>query len=77
MELSIKEFEEHHIWKVIVWFLGSPPCFPSNLGMSDGNLIGIVGKEGSCLMGSLINLDKSGNSKVTKNWSCRLGCAYW
>ena len=41
--------------------------FPSNLGMSDGNLVRIGGQAGECLTGSLINLDKSGKFKVAKN----------
>ena len=35
-----------------------------NFGMSDGNFTGMGGHEGLCRMGSLINLDKSGKSKV-------------
>ena len=34
MMSSIKEFEEHHRWKVMMWVLGSSFAFPSNLGMS-------------------------------------------
>ena len=60
---SIKEFEEHHRWKVITRVLGSLFTFPSNLGMPDGNLVGIGGQADECLIGSLINLDKLGNSK--------------
>ena len=64
---SIKEFEEHHRWKVITCVLGSLFNFPSNLGMSDGNLVGIGGQAGECLIGSLINLDKSDKFKVARN----------
>ena len=64
---SIKEFEEHHRWKVITCVLGSSFTFPSNLGMSNGNLFGIRGQVGECLIGSLINSDKSGEFNVAKN----------
>ena len=64
---SIKEFEEHHRWKVITCVLGSSFTFPSNLGMSNGNLVGIGGQAGECLIGSLINLDKSGKFNVARN----------
>ena len=28
--------DEHHRWKVMTWFPGSCPCFPSNFGMLNG-----------------------------------------
>ena len=64
---SIKEFKEHHRWKVMAWVLGSSFAFPSNLGMSEGNLVGIGGQMGECLIGSLNNLDKSGKFRVARN----------
>ena len=64
---SIKEFEEHHRWKVMTWVLGSSFAFPSNLGMSEGNLVGMGGQTSECLIGSLINLDKLGIFNVAKN----------
>ena len=42
---------------------------PLNLGMSDGNLVGTGGHEGSCLTGSFINLDKSSKFNVARNRS--------
>ena len=51
---------------------GSSPVLPSNLGMSDGNLVGIGGHKGSCLTGSFINFDKSGKFKVARNGSLGL-----
>lgn len=51
----------------MTWVLGSSFAFPSNLGMSDGNLVGMGGQTGECLIRSLINLDKSGRFKVAKN----------
>ena len=64
MKSSMREFEEHHKWNVITWFFDLSPCFPSNFGMFDGNFTGMGGHEGLCRMGSLINLDKYGKSKV-------------
>jgi hypothetical protein len=40
-------FEENHKWKAMIWLVGSSPVFPSNLGMSEGILVGIVGHAGS------------------------------
>jgi hypothetical protein len=40
--------EEHHRWKVMTWLAGSSPAFPSKLGMSEGSLVGIAGRVGSC-----------------------------
>ena len=37
--------------------------------MSDGNLVGIGGHEGSCLTRSFINFDKSSNFNVSKKGS--------
>ena len=37
--------------------------------MSNGNLVGIGGHEGSCLTGSFINLDKSGKFNVSRKGS--------
>ena len=64
---SIKEFKEHHRWKVITCVLGSSFAFPSNLGISEGNLVGMGGQAGEFLIRSLINLDKSGKFNVAKN----------
>ena len=79
---SIKEFEEHHRWKVITCVLGSSFTFPSNLGMSDGNLVRIGGQASECLIGSLINLDKSGKFNVARNrifggWTVFQFCWKW
>ena len=37
--------------------------------MFDGNLVGTGGHEGSCLIGSFINLDKSGKFNVARKGS--------
>ena len=42
---------------------------PSNFGMSEGNLVGIDGQEGSCLTGSFITLDKIDKFDVSKKGS--------
>jgi hypothetical protein len=59
-------FEEHHKWKVMIWLVGSSPAFPSNLGMSEGSLVGIVGHVGSCNIGSLVSLVRSGMLREAK-----------
>jgi hypothetical protein len=42
----MREFDEHHKWKVITWLFGSSPDFPSNFGISEGSLAGITGQTG-------------------------------
>jgi len=74
MELSMKEFEEQHRWKVITWLLGYSPGFPSNLGILEGCLEGMGGQKGECCMGSLVNHEISGKSKFPKNKSVLLTC---
>ena len=39
---SINELDEHHKWKFMTCMEGSSPRFLSNLGMSDGNFMGIT-----------------------------------
>ena len=52
--------DEHHRWNVIMWFWGHSPTFPSNLGMSDGSLVGMGGQKAWWRMGSFVNLAKLG-----------------
>jgi hypothetical protein len=59
-------FEEHHRWKVMTWLAGSSLAFPSNLGMSEGNLVGIASHVGSCNIGSLVSLLRSGMLRESK-----------
>jgi hypothetical protein len=59
MESSMMLFEEHHKWKVMIWLERYYPSFPSNLGMSEGSLVGIVGHVGSCNIGSFMSLLRS------------------
>jgi len=66
MELSIKELEEHQRWKVMTWFLGYSPGFPSNFETLDDSLEGIRGQNGACCMGSFVKCEKSSISKVAK-----------
>ena len=81
IDSSFSEFKEHHKWNVVAWAPGSSPTFPSNLGMSDGNLVGTSGHEGSCLTGSFINLDKYGKFNVARNgslgWTGALNVPAW
>jgi hypothetical protein len=59
-------FEENHRWKVMIWLAGYSPAFPSNLGMSDDSLVGIVGHVGSCNIGSFMSLLKYGMLREAK-----------
>jgi hypothetical protein len=70
IESSIKEFDQHHKWKVITWLVGSSLGLSSNFGISKGNLAGIVGQKEECSIGSLVNRDKFGRSRVVRkgNW---------
>jgi hypothetical protein len=58
--------EEHHRWKVMKWLAGSSPAFPSNLGMSEGCLVGIIGHVGSCNIGSFLSLFRFGMLREAK-----------
>jgi hypothetical protein len=40
----MREFDEHHKWKVITLLFGSSPDFPSNFRISEGSLAGITGQ---------------------------------
>jgi hypothetical protein len=64
IESSINEFDEHHKWNVITWLFGSSPGLPSNLWTLKGNLVGITGQKRKCSIGSLVNRDKYGRSRV-------------
>jgi hypothetical protein len=50
----------------MIWLAGSSPSFPSNLGMSEGSLVAIVGHVGLCNMGSLVSLVRSGMLREAK-----------
>jgi hypothetical protein len=58
--------EEHHRWKFMTWLVGSSSAFPSNLGMSEGSLVGIAGHVGSCNIGSFVSLLKSSMLREAK-----------
>jgi hypothetical protein len=47
--------EEQHKWKFMTWLAGSSPAFPSNLGISEGSLVGIASHVGSCNIGSFVS----------------------
>ena len=55
MESSVMEWDEHYMWKDWIWLEGSSPARPLNLGISEGNLVGIAGQPTSWQIGSLIN----------------------
>lgn len=57
--------EEHQRWNDMMWLVGSSATCPSNLGISEGSLVGMVGQVGSWAIGSLINLLRSGKLSPT------------
>jgi hypothetical protein len=59
-------FEENHKWKVMTWLAGSSPDFPSNLGLFEGSLVGILGHVGSCNIGLFVSLLKLGMLRDAK-----------
>ena len=63
------EVDEHHMWKDRTWLVGSSPARPSNLGMSEGSLVGIAGQPTSWRIGSFVNRSKSGKLRPTMKGS--------
>jgi hypothetical protein len=57
----------------MTWLAGSSPAFPSNFGMSEGSLVGIAGHVGSCNIGSLVSLVRSGMLREAKYGICSGG----
>jgi hypothetical protein len=55
---------------------GSSPGFSSNLDMSDGNLIVMVGHNKFRRMGSFFNRDNSGKSNVINGKNVHKSCNY-
>ena len=74
MESSTIELEEHHRWNDMIWFWGSSPALPSNLGMSEGSLVGMWGHAGLCRMGSLVSLARSGRLRLAIYGKLDGGC---
>jgi hypothetical protein len=70
MESSIILLEEHHKWKVMTWLVGLLPAFPSNLGISKGSLVGIVGHVVSCNIGSFVSFLRYGMLREAKYGIC-------
>ena len=52
--------DEHHRWNVMIWFWGHSPGLPSNLGIFDGNLVGMGGQKAWWRMGSFVKQAKLG-----------------
>ena len=77
IESSKKELETHHRWYVVILFAGSSPVFPSNFGISVGILTGTGGQARWCLIGSFVNLDKLGNSRVARKGSFVGANGFW
>jgi len=59
MEYFVIPLEEHHKLKDMIWLARSSPVFPSNLGISKGNFVGIFGQARSCNIGSCVSLVRS------------------
>jgi hypothetical protein len=57
----------------MTWLAGSSPAFHSNFGRSEGSLVGIVGHVGSCNIGSLLSLVRSGMLREAKYGICSGG----
>lgn len=53
------------MWKDRTWLVGSSPALPSNIGMSEGSLVGIEGQPTSWCMGPFINWLKYGRLNPT------------
>jgi hypothetical protein len=64
--------EEHHRWKCHD-MIGPSPTFTSNLGMSEGSLVGIAGHVGSCNIGSFVSLLRSSMLREAKYGICSGG----
>jgi hypothetical protein len=57
----------------MTWLAGLSPAFPSNLGMSEGSLVGIAGHVGACNIGSLVSFLRSGMLREAKYGICSGG----
>jgi hypothetical protein len=57
----------------MTWLAGSSPAFPSNLGMSEGSLVGIADHVGSCNIGSFVIFLRSGMLRESKYGICSGG----
>ena len=66
IESSIRELDEHHRWKVVIWSVGSSPFLPSNFGMSEGSLVGTGGHLGLYRIGLFVNFKKSSKFNVAR-----------
>jgi hypothetical protein len=54
----------------MTWLAGSSPAFPSNLGMSEGSLVGIASHVGSCNIESLVSFLRSCMLREAKYGIC-------
>jgi hypothetical protein len=66
---SINELDEHHKWYVMMCVEGSSLGFPSNFGISNGNLEGIIEHNGSWAIGSFVNHEKSSKYSVARKYN--------
>lgn len=52
---------------MVIWLVGPSLEFPSNLGMFDGILVGIGGQARLYRTRSLVNFERSGKLRVSRN----------
>ena len=58
----------------MMWFWRSSPSFLSNFGMSEGSFVGMGGHVGLFLIGSLVNLARSGKFRLAMYGKLEDGC---
>jgi len=63
---STNEFKEHHKRYIKNCMEGSSPSLPSNFRMLDEKFVRIPNHEDWCLIGSLVNCDKSERPNIVK-----------
>ena len=68
IESSTMLFDENHRWNIMMWFWGHSPAFPSNLGMSEGSLVGMGGQNFWWWIGSFVNRAKSCKLRRAMKW---------
>ena len=51
---------------MVMWCWGSSLALPSSFGMFEESLWGMGGHQGECMIGSLVNHDRSGKYNVAR-----------
>jgi hypothetical protein len=75
MKYFVMLLDEHHRRNFMMLLAGSSPRFPSNLGISKGNLVAMLGQVASCNMGSFMSLVKYGMFRDAKYGKLGVGPA--